>query len=340
MKKILFITDTWSENHNKDGVVTWIRNIKKELEKKGHRVTVVHPGLFLNIPMPTYKSIRISLFAKEKIKKIILDGHFDIVHISTEGTLGLAGRSICKKNNIKYSTYYHSKFPEYVHMRLRLDFVKKITHDYLRWFHKNGEALMLSTETLKIDLEEKGFKNIMVNPLGVDISLFKRNKKAKSLSHIKGPIFIYLGRVAPEKNIEAFLKCNLPGTKVVIGDGPDKKKLEKKYKEGVLFLGKKNSHEVVDILSQGDVLVFPSKTDTFGLVILEAMACGLPVAAYDVLGPRDIITSGFDGYVGENLEENAMKCLELKRENCILTAERFSWQKTAETFLKHNELFS
>ena len=338
MKKILFITDTWSEHENLNGVVTWIRNVKKELEKKGHSVTIIHPSLFFSIPLPTYKSIRLSLFTQKKIRKIILNENFDSINISTEGPIGFSGRKICKKYKIKYNTYYHSKLPEYVHVRLPIFFSKKITYTYLKWFHKHSHNLTVSTQTLKNDLEKNGFKNIIINPLGVDTTIFKRNDKSKYLDNIKKPIYIYLGRLAPEKNISAFLKCNLPGTKVIIGDGPDKKKLEKKYKENTLFLGEKRGQELVDLLSKGDVLVFPSKTDTFGLAIIEAMACGLPVAAYDVMGPRDIITNGKNGYVGDNLEENIIKCLELKKEDCISTAKNYSWEKTVENFLKQNNI--
>ena len=337
MKKILFITDTWSDR-NINGVATWIRSLKKELEQKGHIITIVHPDTFLNVPMPAYRSIRLSIFTRKKMKKIINEGNFDIINIVTEGPLGLSAKKICRRHKIKYNTYYHTNFPKYVHIRLKLNFFKEITYSYLKWFHKNSNHTVVTTETLKQILEAKGLKNIKINPLGVDTSIFKRNENVKKIPGLKYPVFTYVGRIAPEKNIEAFLKCNLPGTKIVIGDGPTRRKLEEKYSKDALFLGEKIDQKLVDLLSQTDVLVFPSKTDTFGLIIIEAMACGVPVAAYDILGPRDIIINGKNGYIGDNLEKNAIKCLNLKKEDCIKTAEKYSWQKNAERFLELNGL--
>lgn len=193
---------------------------------------------------------------------------------------------------------------------------------------------MVSTESLKSELEISGFKNVVVVPLGVDVNHFVRNP-ASPLPKLSKPVFVYFSRLAPEKSPEEFLRLKMPGTKLVIGDGPDRKKLEKKYGKENMFVGYKRGQELVDWLSLADVFVFPSRTETFGLVVLEALACGIPVAAHDVMGPRDIITEGKDGYLSENLAEAAMKCLSLSRDDCRAKAIQYSWEHSAEAFIKN-----
>jgi glycosyltransferase involved in cell wall biosynthesis len=193
---------------------------------------------------------------------------------------------------------------------------------------------MVSTESLKKELEATGYKNLVIMPLGVDTQLFTRNP-APQLPTLPKPVFVYFSRLSVEKNPEEFLKLSLSGTKLVIGDGPLRKKLEKKYATGHMFVGRKNGQELVDWLSLADVFVFPSRTETFGLVALEALACGIPVAAHDVMGPHDIVTVGKDGYLSENLAEAAQKCLPLLPEDCRAKALQYSWENSADAFLQN-----
>lgn len=335
MKHIVFVSDVWL-GANVSGVVTWLVNIKRQLEKRGFRVSIIHPADFLSLPLPTYPEIRLSLFARKKVKDMLRQALPDYIHISTEGPLGLAARRICLKNKWRFTTYYHTRLPEYVQVRLKTG--KKAIYAYLRWFHHASTCIMVGTPSMKAELEQKGFGHIAVVSHGIDLQLFRRNPNARAPEGLRQPIFAYLGRIAPEKNIEAFLKCDLPGSKLIIGDGPSKSKLENKYENTAYFAGFKKGQELVDLLSAADVFVFPSKTDTFGLTIVEALACGLPIAAYDVTGPRDIITNGLDGFLGDDLENNAKKCLAIDRALCIKKAQQYSWENSANLFLHHSPL--
>ncbi len=336
MKKIVIVTDVWAKK-NVSGVVTSLLYTKKWLKKKGFNVSVIHPGYFFSFPLPSYKEIRLAFFTKKKLEKMIKQKNPDYIHIETEGPLGFAARQICTKNKLKFTTSYHTRLPDYISIRMKpiKKPIKRATYNYLRWFHSESQKMSVSTITLKKELEEMNFKNVISFPLGVDLELFKRNPKAKVPKKFKKPIFVFLGRVAPEKNIQAFLKCDLPGTKLIIGDGPHKKRLEKKFKKDTIFTGVKKGKKLIDLLSVCDVFVFPSKTDTFGLVLIEALACGLPVAAYNVQGPKNIITNGVDGYLGKNLELNAKKCLKLNPKDCRKTALKFSWENFINEFIKH-----
>jgi glycosyltransferase involved in cell wall biosynthesis len=332
MKHLITITDTWLGMTN--GVATVIAETKKVMEANGVKVSVIHPDLFFSVPTPGYPEIRLS-FPKRKIEKLIRSKNPDFIHIATEGPMGLAARAICIKNRWKFTSAYHTRFPEYLEVRLKTSLIKKLTYKYLRWFHSKSQYLIVSTPSLKSELEAKGFKNIIVVPLGVDTELFKKNPLAKIPVGARSPIFVFLGRVAIEKNIAAFLKCELPGTKMIIGDGPQRKELEKEFKNQVIFTGYKKGQALVDLLSAADVFVFPSKTDTFGLTLVEAMACELPVAAYDVQGPRDIVTSGVDGFLGDELQANAIKCLDLDGAACRRKALQFSWENAGKEFMKY-----
>ncbi len=332
MKKIVFITDGW-EDTTMSGVIVWLKNTKRIMEQLGFKVTIIHPGLFVNIPLPTYKEIKVSMFARKKLENMLKLEKPDYIHISMEASLGWAARMVCVKNKWKFTTFYHTRFPEYVYARLGT--FEELTYSYLRWFHKASARTMVSTDSLKNELEGKGFKNIVVCPLGVDIDLFKKNPKAPIPYGLSKPIFVYMGRIAIEKTIELFLNCNLPGSKLVIGEGPQKLELENKYRGKAFFAGFKQGQELVDLLSASDVFVFPSKTDTFSLVTIEALACGLPVAAFDVQGPKNILTNGKDGYLGDNLEENAKKCLSIDKTECVKTAQRYSWKNSVNTFIEN-----
>ncbi len=333
----MIVTDNWIENSS--GVMVSLMQIKNQLEAGGFSVSVIHPSEFRNFPLPTYASVRLSLVTSKKLEDILRIAGPDYIHIATEGPLGLAARNACVKNNWNFTTQYHTRLPEYLQIRLKSKTLKdlgiNVGNRYMHWFHGASRHVMVSTESLRKELEAKKFKNLVISPLGVDTDSFKKNLDAEVPYGLKKPIFIFLGRIAPEKNVEAFLDCNLPGSKLVIGDGPSREMLEEKYKNSAVFVGHKKDKELVDLLSIGDFFVFPSKTDTFGLAVIEALACELPVAAYDVVGLRDVITNGVDGYLGDNLEESALKCLEIDRQNCRKKAMMFSWENAGRIFIEN-----
>ena len=334
IKNIVFITDVWDRI---DGVVTWLSNIKEQLEKRGVKVTIIHSGEFFHVPLPTYPDIKLAFFAGRKLAKIIKEINPDQIHIATEGPLGLSAVRVCKKNHWKFTTFYHTRLPEYVQVRLK--FFKSTVYRYMKWFHNSGTSTFVGSKSLLAELKDRGFKNLIFVPHGINPSFFSRNpspKKPREFGgrEIKKPIFVFMGRLAPEKNIEAFLDLDLPGSKLIIGDGPSKVGLQKKYGDAH-FVGFKKGQELVDLLCASDVYIFPSKTDTFGLTLVEALACGLPVAAYPVTGPIDVVESGKDGYLGLDLAECALKCLEINRANCIKKARQYSWSRAADEFLKN-----
>ncbi len=332
MKNIVLITDVWGDQ-NVSGVVTWIINTKAQLEKLDFKVTVIHPGQFKSIPLPTYPDIKMARVTRAHLASIIADTKPDYINIVTEGSLGLAARLACVKNKWKFTSYYHTRLPEYVAIRFRI--LGELTTFYMKWFHETSSCIMVSTETLKQELEQKGFKNVAISPLGVNLEIFHKNQSAELPSGLIRPVFTFMGRLAPEKSIENFLDCDLPGSKMIIGDGPSRPDLEKRYGQKAMFVGHKTGTELADLLSVSDVFVFPSRTDTFSLTIIEALACGLPVAAYDIQGPKNIITNGFDGFLGENLKENALKCLDIDRANCVGTAKKYSWDLATSQFVKN-----
>jgi len=333
MKTIVIVSDVLiSEQIN--GVGTWLINTKKELEGKGFKVIILDASFFKHtFPLPGYPEIRLVISSNEKVKNILEKINTDYIHIATEGTLGFLARNVCIKNKWNFTTSYHTRFPEYVFVRTKSLFLQGLTYKYMRWFHSKSSTTVVTTETLKKELGSKKFNNVSVVPLGVDINLFTKNLKAQNISRLQKPVFVYFGRISAEKNVEDFLKCNLIGSKLIIGDGPLRKELEQKYSKNTLFVGYKKGKELVDLLSISDVCVFTSKTDTFGLTIIEALACSIPLAAYNVQGPNNIITNGKDGYLGENLEENAFKCLSIKSENCRETAESYSWESATKKFI-------
>jgi glycosyltransferase involved in cell wall biosynthesis len=331
MQKIVIVTDAWHPQVN--GVVTVIENIRSILEKRGCTVVIIHPGLFSSIPLFFYPEIRLSLFAKRKVARLIEAEKPDHIHLDTEGPLGLAARGYCIRTGKKFTTAYHTHFALYAKLRFGAFF--NLVYPYIRWFHSRAEYTMVTTETLRQDLKARGLKNLVIRPLGTDTALFKRNPGAVMPDRLRKPVFMYFGRIAKEKGVEDFLKCKLPGSKLVFGDGSQRTELETKYGETALFVGYKKGQALVDMLSVSDVFVFPSRTETFGLVILEALACGIPVAAYNVMGPNDIVTDGVDGLLGEDLQANAIKCLKLLPEDCRRKAVKFSWEASTDAFFQN-----
>lgn len=320
MPKIIIVTDTWGDSVN--GVVTSLLQAKKSLEIKGFEVKVIHPGEFKTVSLPTYSEIKLSLLTRKQMEDILKKEKPDYIHIATEGPLGLAARMVCTKNNWKFTSYYYTQLPEYI--QIRLGTFKDLAYKYLRWFHNASQRTLVTTASLEKTLKQNGFKHLTVLPLGVDTDLFKRNPNAVIPANLKKPIFVFLGRLASEKNLEAFLKCSLPGSKLIIGDGPSRQSLERNFTSQAKFVGYKTGQELVNLLSVCDVFVLPSRTETFCIAMLEALACGLPVAAFDESGPQDIITQGLDGYTGDDLQNNAIKCLGLNPENCRKKALQYS----------------
>ena len=331
MKKILLVTDAWAPLVN--GVVRVQDAYISCLKSRGYDVAIIEPGQFYTVPMPMYPEIRLALFSRRRVAKMIKELKPDAIHLMTEGPLGWAARSVCMKEGIPFTTWYHTQFHLYVDIRLR-GLLGPI-YFFLRRFHSAAIRTIVSTNSLKDQLESAGFrKNIVVVPFGVNTDLFTRNP-SPPLPPLPKPVFMYLSRLAPEKSPEEFLKLKLTGTKLVIGDGPDRARLEKEYGKENKFVGYKHGRELVDWMSLCDVFIFPSRTETFGLVVLEAMACGMPVAAHDTIGPRDIITEGKDGYLSEDLRDAAIRCLELSPEDCRATALSYSWEHSTDEFIKN-----
>ncbi len=304
----------------------------KQLESFNYQVQVINPQLFKSFPCPSYPEIRLSFAPPAKIREKLQKFNPHAIHIATEGPLGWVSRRICLQNNFPFTTSYHTRFPEYV--KARFPFPLSWSYRIVKSFHRKGSKIMVATQALKQELIERGFNNIVTWSRGVNHILFCPENKTKLPQ--KKPVFIYVGRVAVEKNIEAFLSLELPGSKVVVGDGPARKELEKVYPE-VTFSGYKQGLELAEIIAGADVFVFPSLTDTFGVVILEAMACGLPVAAYPVTGPLETVKNGINGYLDDDLQQAAIKALDIDPKQCRATALQYSWERCSRQFLDNLE---
>ena len=324
--KICVVSDAWFPQTN--GVVRTLDTSIKIIESLGHEVLVIHPGLFPSFTYPPYPDIRIPIHTWGMLKRI---RKFcpDAIHIATEGRLGLKVRNWCVRNGRPFTTSYHTKFPEYLEDHFGIP--SKWTYAYLKWFHGKASRTMANTPSLKSDLEGRGFKNLVLWGRGVDLSLFRPRKKTLNFP---SPVWVNVGRVSSEKNIEEFLKLDLPGTKVVVGDGPQRKELEAKYPE-VKFLGMKKGEDLAQAYNEGDVFVFPSKTDTFGLVMLEAMACGLPIAAYPVTGPIDVVKDGETGFLRNDLKDACLSALSLDSNHVAESAQEFTWGKCTADFVNN-----
>ena len=336
--KILIVTDAWTPQVN--GVVRTLETLAQDLAALGHAVHMVTPLGRRTFPLPTYPEIRLALFQKRALTREIRDFAPDAVHIATEGSLGLAARSICLKHGIAFTTAFHTRFAEYVHARFRM-VPEAVIWRWLRWFHRPATAVMVATGTLKAELEAHGFPNLRIWSRGVDVEKFRPMPDIRQ--PYDAPIWIYVGRVAVEKNIEAFLALDLPGTKLVVGDGPARTGLARKYPD-VRFAGALSGEALTRAYAGSDVFVFPSRTDTFGLVTLEALACGLTVAAYPVEGPRDVVGPDIPGgadvaVLDEDLRAACLGALALRRNPGAVTprafAEARSWRACTLQFLRN-----
>jgi glycosyltransferase involved in cell wall biosynthesis len=337
MKKLLIVTDAWFPQVN--GVVTVFDRMAKLLGERGIAVSIAHPELFgWRFPLPLYPEVPLVLFPNSEMRNLFIREKPDYVHIATEWTLGLSARKICLDNSIPFTTSYHTNFPLYAAHYFRYGYLlAPLASRYMRWFHRAAQTMLVSTPSLQRQLLSEGFRNVHVWPFGIDTVGFTRSTRTpEELRGLSKPLFLYFGRVGREKGIEEFLALQLPGTKLVVGDGPVKQQLEHTYKDAV-FVGYRRGQELVDFISAADVFVFPSRTETFGLTVLEALSCGVPVAAHDVLGPRDTITHDVDGYLSEDLREAALKCLELSKDDCRKKALHYSWENSAEVFLHYIE---
>jgi len=334
--RILLATDAWEPQVN--GVVRTLTRVVSELKAMGHTVEVISPDQFKTFPLPTYAEIKVAIGVYEPVQERFKAFEPEAIHIATEGPIGLAARRICVEWKLPFTTSYHTRFPEYVSARLPLPLAAG--YAYMKWFHKPSGRLMVATPTMRDELSEHGFRNISAWSRGVDTETFhpRRPDEPDVFAHLAKPVFLYVGRVAVEKNIEAFLAVDLPGTKVVVGPGPQLEELKAKYKSAV-FTGPKSGDDLAAHFACADVFVFPSLTDTFGLVILEAMASGTPVAAYPAPGPIDIIPGSGAGTLAvgatEGLREACLEALNCDRGQVRAFAEKFSWRACAEDFVKN-----
>jgi glycosyltransferase involved in cell wall biosynthesis len=324
-RRILIVTDAWLPQVN--GVVRTLATLQTELTRAGHTVQVVGPEWFRTVPCPTYPDIRLALFPRRRLERIVGDFRPDALHIATEGPLGLAAARLARRRGLAFTTAYHTRFPEYVQARTGLP--TRLLYAWLRRFHGGGARMLVATESLRDELAARGFRRIVLWSRGVDLTQFKPSLHA---AHTP-PVFLYVGRVAVEKNIRAFLDLDLPGDKRVVGDGPLLQQLRREY-PAVAFSGALHGAALADSYAAADVFVFPSRTDTFGLVVLEALACGTPVAAYPVTGPKDVFASavGAIGVLHEDLRTACLGALRANRADCRAHAERFSWSACAATF--------
>jgi glycosyltransferase involved in cell wall biosynthesis len=330
--RIAIVTDAWRPQVN--GVVRTLTETKRQLEAAGHTVEMIAPERFTTFPCPTYPEIRLSLAGTKSVGRLIDAFAPDAVHIATEGPLGWAARGACLARKLPFTTAYHTRFPEYVQARIGAPL--SWSYAVLRRFHSAASRVMVPTPTVKADLEHWGFANVVLWTRGVDLDLFRPGRRDRLAT--KPPIFVYVGRVAVEKNVEAFLSLDLPGSKWVVGEGPAMATLKARYPEAS-YLGVLQQTELAEVYSAADVFVFPSKTDTFGLVLLEAMACGTPVAAFPVTGPLDVLgdvpPAQSGGAMDDDLRAACLRALEIPRERARAHAMRYSWAECARQFADH-----
>lgn len=327
--KIAIATDAWHPQIS--GVVTTLSKTIEALKVLGHRVLCIHPGIFKpTLSCPTYPQIRLAVAPCHRTRRLLNQFDPDCIHVVTEGPIGLACRRYCENHRLSFTTAFTTRFDEYISLRSGIP--SKHIFRLLRWFHSASSRVMVSSEALRKELGQKGIARTALWPRGVDTNLFRI--RDKSFLSDPRPIFMSVGRVAVEKNIEDFLSLNLPGTKYVVGDGPARHRLEAKYPEAK-FVGAKTGVELARFFAASDVFVFPSRTDTFGIVVLEALACGVPVAAYPVRGPADIVQQGVTGYLDNNLREAALHALNINGHDCRNYAMKYSWENSIQHFIRN-----
>ncbi len=327
--RILLASDAWAPQVN--GVVRCLEATKRELESRGASVEVISPDQFRSVPMPSYPDIRLAMVSRKRLAKRLQGTAYDAIHIATEGPIGWAVRGACQKLGLSFTTSYHTRFPEY--LRARAPVPERWSYALLRRFHGAGAALMVATPAMARELGALGFRRLALWTFGVDTEQF-RPDLPQQFAHLPRPVFITVARLAVEKNLEAFLGLDLPGSKVVVGDGPARADLEQRY-PGAIFTGFKSGTELAALYASADAFVFPSRTDTFGLVLLEAAACGLPIAAFPVQGPMDVIGDNPVGCLSEDLKAAALGALTIPRERCRAFALGHSWSAATDQFVSH-----
>lgn len=326
--KVMIVTDAWEPQVN--GVVRTLTQTRRELEAMGHIVDMITPLEFKTVPCPTYPEIRLSILPAKRVRERIEKFAPQALHIATEGPLGMAARAYALRHKLPYTTAYHTRFPEYVQARFGIPLAW--TYRFLRWFHSPAQAVMAPTPVVLKDLADYGITNGVLWTRGVDLDVFTAQRG--NVLNTAHPIFLYVGRVAVEKNVVAFLELDLPGSKWVVGEGPALAGLKAKY-PNASYLGVLKQPELAKVYASADVFVFPSRTDTFGLVLLEALASGLPVAAYPVTGPIDVLGDSPAGALREDLREACLEALRIDRTTARAHAEKFSWRAASEQFLAH-----
>ena len=324
---IAIATDAWYPQPN--GVVRVVGTVRDQLVARGHDVRVMSPDQFRTVPCPTYSEIRLAVLPARKVARWLDELQPDCVHIATEGPIGSAAKAYCVKHGWPFSSAFHTKFPEYLQARtgLPLDWLYKGA----RRFHAPSGAVMVPAPAVYRELEARGFANLKLWSHGVDTNVFR--PMAKDYLDLPRPLFMFIGRVTVDKNLPAFLDLDLPGSKAVVGSGPARDQLIKKYPETPFFIAE-NDAELARYYNAADVFVFPSRTDTFGLVMLEALACGVPVAAFPVTGPLDVIGSDGPGVLDEDLASAAVRALDIAPEKCREWALGFSWDQVTDQFLE------
>jgi glycosyltransferase involved in cell wall biosynthesis len=328
--RLALVTDAWLPQTN--GVVRTLSITAGMLQRQGHTVEVLDPGGFRTIPCPTYPEIRLAWRPYRKLARRLAALAPDAVHVATEGPLGLAARRWCLRSCHAFTTSYHTQFPEY--LRARFPVPLSLSYAHLRRFHGAAARTLVATSSMRQQLTARGFRNLATWSRGVDTQLFR--PRSKAFLDLPRPIWLYFGRVSVEKGIDDFLRLDLPGTRLVVGDGPALAELRQRY-PAVVFAGFRYGEDLASHIAAADVFVFPSRTDTFGLVLLEAMACGVPVAAYPVTGPVDVVVDGVTGVLGEDLRAAALAALELDPRACREHALRYTWEAATQQFVGHVE---
>jgi len=325
--RILVATDAWHPQVN--GVVRTLTHMAAAATAFGVEVSFLTPQSFRTVAMPSYPDLRLALPGRANIARLIADACPDSIHIATEGPIGLLVRRYCRRHQLPFTTSFHTRFPEYISARLPIP--ESWIWAALRWFHGASQAVMAATPALASELRARGFRNVVLWPRGVDAGQF--HPRAVDLG-LPRPVFLCVGRVAVEKNLEAFLDLDLPGTKVIVGDGPARAALARNYPQAV-FLGARHGEQLAEAYAAADVFVFPSKTDTFGLVLLEALASGLPVAAFPVTGPRDVIGNHPVGALNEDLRIACLAAVTISPQACLEFAKRHTWEASARAFVEN-----
>jgi glycosyltransferase involved in cell wall biosynthesis len=326
--RVLVATDAWHPQVN--GIVRTLGSLADSARRLGVAIEFLTPEGFSSLPMPTYPGLRCALPSPREIVRRIEQAGPDAIHVATEGPVGHAVRRYCVKRGLPFTTSYTTRFPEYISARVPIP--EALSYAVLRRFHAAATVTMVSTPSLRAELANRGFRNLGLWTRGVDTELFKP-ERAIDLG-LPRPIFVSVGRVAVEKNLEAFLALDLPGSKVVIGEGPQKPELRRRFPDAT-FLGQLQDKTLAAHVAAADVFVFPSKTDTFGVVQLEALACGVPVAAYPVTGPRDVIGNNPIGVLDDDLRTACVRALRISRQACRAFALTRSWEMSARQFLGH-----